>query len=488
MKRKLIAGAICVALLSGCASKVHLSETEIMQQFPVLEKATELLEQANINDLAFYSPEQMKEAQRAYDSALRQAESGNNTANASAKEVVDRINAAKTHSSKAKYVFEEVFVARNKALGVSADTLVPDNFNSSEKQFKKMLTWFEVGEEDRAKRDINELKNQYLATELAALKTNMLSVAQRAIENAEKQNLDDVTPILISQAKDEYQLALSTLEADRANTQKANVHSNKAIWLVERAKGVAEINQYFKNADFSEEQKVLWYQDQLQTAMSPFSGDLAFNQTNKEVIADVQRTVSSKLAENQMNSQRIEELNTQLMTLQTSSKDRESQITRDKDEALLSAQLQLENEQQAKREDSARFAGVQSLFNQEEATVYRQLDNVLIRAHGFSFKTGSSEIESSNFALLNKIIDAVRRFPASNILVTGHTDATGSAELNLDLSKNRAKTVADFMTKVGNIDDSRIESQGFGKEKPVASNETPEGRAQNRRVEILIIN
>ena len=183
-------------------------------------------------------------------------------------------------------------------------------------------------------------------------------------------------------------------------------------------------------------------------------------------------------------SQRTDSLSSELVSLEA----RESRLARDKDEAILSAKMALEKEQKEKREDNARFAGVQSLFNEEEAAVYRQLDNVLIRAQGFSFKPGSSEIESSNFTLLNKINDAISRFPNSKILVSGHTDSTGSAELNLALSKNRARTVADFMSQVGNIDVNRIQSNGFGKEKPVASNETVEGRAQNRRVEILIIN
>lgn len=488
MKKTLIASALSLALIAGCATKATLSENEMMQQFPTLNQASVLLEKANDENLAFYSPEQIKAAQRAFDDAMKQAKSGKSSASTAAKEAVARVNAAMKQSDKAKYTFEEVFTARDKALSANADTLVADEFNDSEKQFKKMLAQFELGEEDRAKRDINEVKNQYLATELAALKTNMLSIAEGTIAKASKQDLDDVSPILVAQAKDEYQLAVNTLEADRSDTQKANVHSNRAIWLIKRAEGISEINQYFKNADFTEEQKIIWFQDQLETALSPVMGDLAFDQSNKEVVADARSTLQQKLNEMQMMNSDIDGLKMQLSSLQTTSQVRESQLARDKDEAILSAQIELEKEQQAKREDAARFAGVQSLFNEDEATVYRQLDNVLIRAQGFSFKSGGSEIESSNFTLLNKIIDAVGRFPGSKIVVSGHTDATGSDELNLSLSRNRAQTVSNFMTQVGNIVPSRIESKGFGEEKPVASNETVEGRAQNRRVEILIIN
>jgi outer membrane protein OmpA-like peptidoglycan-associated protein len=470
MKKTLIASAISLVLITGCASKTTLSENEMMQKFPTLSQASQLLENASKEDLAFYSPEQIKAAQQAFNEALKQAKTGKESTNDTATETVDRVNAAKKQMDKAKYVFEEVFIARKKSLQVNADTLVPEKFNAAEKQFKKMLALLESGDEERAKRDVIELKNQYLATELAALKTNMLSAAQRTIDNAIKQDLDDISPIIVAQAKGEYQLALDTLEADRSNTQKANVHSNRAIWLIKRAQGIAEINQYFKDADFSEEQKIIWYQEQLDYALSPLNGSLAFNQPNKEVIAQARAAVKQNIDDIKATKLNVDRLNNELKTTQASSKDRESQLAKEK------------------REDNARFAGVQSLFNEQEATVYRQLDNVLIRAQGFSFKPGSSEIESSNFTLLNKIIDAISRFPNSKIVVSGHTDVTGSAELNLTLSKNRAQTVANFMTQVGNIDYKRIESTGFGKEKPVASNETVEGRAENRRVEILIIN
>ncbi len=488
MKRTLIASALTLVLITGCASNATLSESEMMKQFPTLNQASQLLEKAAKDDLAFYAPEQIKAAQSAFDDALKQAKTGKSSTDNTAKETVDRVNAAIVQSNKAKYAFEEVFDARRKALSVNGDSLVSERFNDSEKQLKKMLAWLELGEDEKAKRDINELKNKYLAIELTALKTNMLSLAKSAIAMASKEDLDDVTPILFAQAQDEYQLALNTLEADRSNTQKANVHSNRAIWLIKRAQGISEMNKYFEDAKFSEEQKLIWYQEQLEYAFSPITANLPFNQPNKEVIAYAHKTLTQKRDEIQMTSQRADNLNNELITLEATSKDRESRLARDKDQAILSAQMELEKEQQAKREDNARFAGIQSLFNEEEAAVYRQLDNVLIRAQGFSFKPGSSEIESSNFVLLNKINDAISRFPNSKIVVSGHTDATGSAELNLALSKNRALTVANFMSQVGNIDVNRIESTGFGKEKPVASNETVEGRAQNRRVEILIIN
>lgn len=77
---------------------------------------------------------------------------------------------------------------------------------------------------------------------------------------------------------------------------------------------------------------------------------------------------------------------------------------------------------------------------------------------------------------------------AKTLVVSGHTDATGSDDLNLELSTARAQTVTGFITQIGLISSDRLSFKGFGKEKSVATNEAVEGRAQNRRVGILIIN
>jgi OOP family OmpA-OmpF porin len=86
-----------------------------------------------------------------------------------------------------------------------------------------------VGEDGKATRDVNALRNQYLDIELNSLKRNMLSVAEQALTNAKKNDLADIAPSTMAMAEDEYRLALTTIEADRTDTQKANIHFNRAI-------------------------------------------------------------------------------------------------------------------------------------------------------------------------------------------------------------------------------------------------------------------
>jgi outer membrane protein OmpA-like peptidoglycan-associated protein len=86
---------------------------------------------------------------------------------------------------------------------------------------------------------------------------------------------------------------------------------------------------------------------------------------------------------------------------------------------------------------------------------------------------------------LDKIITVLHKYPDTNIEVQGHTDNVGSDNYNQGLSVKRAKAVYKYL-KSKDIDASRLTTRGFGEESPKYSNETDEGRAQNRRVEFLI--
>ena len=101
------------------------------------------------------------------------------------------------------------------------------------------------------------------------------------------------------------------------------------------------------------------------------------------------------------------------------------------------------------------------------------------------FKTGSFELLPGARERLAKISGIVLAYPSLHLQVEGHTDSVGSDEYNQQLSEKRAGAVRDYLVQQG-ISDGAVEARGFGKTDPVASNETAEGRQQNRRVEMVI--
>ena len=110
----------------------------------------------------------------------------------------------------------------------------------------------------------------------------------------------------------------------------------------------------------------------------------------------------------------------------------------------------------------------------------------VVMPNGILFATDSASVQGSIQNDLYTVADNLNRYPNTRVEVVGHTDNTGSAAYNQDLSERRAAAVASILRSAG-VSGGRIASYGRGESAPVASNLTADGQAQNRRVEILII-
>jgi outer membrane protein OmpA-like peptidoglycan-associated protein len=111
---------------------------------------------------------------------------------------------------------------------------------------------------------------------------------------------------------------------------------------------------------------------------------------------------------------------------------------------------------------------------------------VITLSGGVLFQSAKSELLPAAQAKLVEVAQAlIQEDPLSKIVIEGHTDSQGSADYNLQLSNRRAATVRDYLVTSGVAAD-RITSQGFGQSRPIADNNSAEGRANNRRVEIVV--
>ena len=109
----------------------------------------------------------------------------------------------------------------------------------------------------------------------------------------------------------------------------------------------------------------------------------------------------------------------------------------------------------------------------------------MTESNAIYFKYGSAELDTESAPLLNTGADIANRCPAVKFNVEGHTDSVGSRGYNQRLSEERAKSVVDYLAAKG-VAAARIQSAGYGEERPVAPNETEEGRAKNRRIEFKV--
>jgi OOP family OmpA-OmpF porin len=109
------------------------------------------------------------------------------------------------------------------------------------------------------------------------------------------------------------------------------------------------------------------------------------------------------------------------------------------------------------------------------------------KVDNIQFDFNSSDIPSSSNEELNKLGDFLREHPKTYVVLSGYTDIAGSAEYNLWLARRRAEKVQGYLTQYSGVSVGRIITQWYGKKDPVASNDTEEGRQQNRRVESIVM-
>ncbi|MGA7810984.1 OmpA family protein [Bradyrhizobium sp.] len=120
-----------------------------------------------------------------------------------------------------------------------------------------------------------------------------------------------------------------------------------------------------------------------------------------------------------------------------------------------------------------------------DPTVCQQLFSDILAKGQIRFETGSATIDPDSAGLLDRLVETALRCPSANFEIAGHTDGDGDDAFNQALSERRAQAVADFLVKAG-LPADRFTAVGYGSSQPVASNDTDEGKAQNRRIDFVV--
>jgi len=452
---------MAVTIMAGCASsQPKLTQDEILAQYPMVANLDRSVNRARSKGSELLAPDSFNKALESLENAMSAAQNNKaDAANLEASEGLNVMNKVNSDTESNREILSEVLSARERAIGAGVLTLQADNLADLDEDLKATATLVEDGNIEKAKKRRPKLIAGYKQLELATLKLGTSDLAKSAIANAKKQGAKKYAPKTLAEAEEAMVLAVSILDADRTQTDKAEVEAKKARWLADQSAAITETVKDFDRRDYTKEDIVLWHQAQLSTINEPLGGQLPFNEQGDKAVLSLRNAILAlKDAEDKSGKQ-----------LAVTERERQAM-------------------QQQERATREKFEKVQAMFGENEANVYRQRQNVLISAHGFQFPSGQSEIQTENFPLMNKIIRAIKIFPGARIEVDGHTDSVGSDAINQNLSQARAEKVGKFLTEVGEIEPTRITTRGYGESRPVASNETTAGRAENRRVEIKIIN
>jgi OOP family OmpA-OmpF porin len=149
--------------------------------------------------------------------------------------------------------------------------------------------------------------------------------------------------------------------------------------------------------------------------------------------------------------------------------------------------LQDKNQQYATREaQNNKVEAIKAEFSPAEADVVRDGNKIVIRLKTMKFSTDRYELTSSSMQTLQKVKEMIAAVDVSMVVVEGHTDSVGTADKNMELSQKRAESVKNYFVAEKTLPESKLEARGYGYEHPLTTNKTKDGRAMNRRVDVII--
>jgi len=285
-----------------------------------------------------------------------------------------------------------------------------------------------------------EFQKQYLALEIQAVQFRELDAVHKAIRQAAKLDAEDLAPDSLRMAMLDVSEAGNMIAQSPRNQ---GIHGASVSKAVQSAVLLTEVMDVILNAPGTPE-------------------DIALKivRQNREL---------DKLSKNVGNLQ--QDLNSTRSSLM------------EKETALLKQNDALEQSSTQVRFQKAMDEAMPQ-FSEEDAAVYQQGNKLIFRIKTIKFSSGSATIPASSKPLLSKIDSIIQSVGAEIVAVQGHTDSIGSAEINKELSTKRAVSVANYLASLSG--GYKIGYIGYGETRPIASNETQEGRAINRRVDLVV--
>lgn len=439
---KLIRAAILTILatsLGACATSqpkfAYAPGTDVNSEVQSMETR---FQTAMAEDVPVLSPKHFDQAQNAFTDAKNMKAKGKD-----AEDVLEKLGYARGHldaavasSEQSRTKARDVVQLRHDAIASHAPEYFEKDFRAADNQFRSYAERWERGKDGMDPADRAELQKMYLDLELRAIKQNELGSASRLIQSARKMNAEKFSPQTLTEAENRFTAAERVIEANRHDQSLIRPAVLEATLAARKAHDITEIARNSQGR--SPEQIAL---------------------------------------EIQSRSEQIEKQRNEM------ARDASKISARDNAIAVLASS----NEKLSARSRLDRsLERARKVFNPEEAEVYRQGDRLIIRLKQIQFPSGRSELPESSFTTLSKTKEVIALLGAEDVKVEGHTDSVGGKALNQKLSQGRAEAVAQYLVAEAAVSPDQVESQGFGYERPLTSNKTKEGRAQNRRVDLVI--
>jgi len=473
-------------LVAATLALVFCSATAVMAQearealFAATEQA---LADARASQVDLLAPRSFGEAQATYESALEDFERGRNLARIRDKlaKAAESMESARKSAEVSRVTLAAPLSTRADAVAAEAEHHAPQAWRQAAERFTEAAIAVERGDLKAAQRRAAEAEVLFREAELDAIKGSVLDEARRLIAQAEEARVEREAPVtldnarrLLAQAEQEIVRNRYDTELPRSLAQQAEYEARHALYLSGLIKRVAD-------EKYGIEALILdWEQPLRQMA-----GEVDLVPRFDQGYAPTMEQLLEHVREQQ---RRIRQLERDIA-------DRDAQIAAlssemDRLQARLGGvseeRIALQRRVDAQARLRANLATIEGMFAADEARVLREGDDVVLRLIGLNFPSGKATIEPSSFPLLGKVQDAIRLFEGVSIVIEGHTDSYGSDSANFILSQDRADAVRQYLISNMGLDAEAVSSIGYGETRPVATNDTAEGRARNRRIDLVI--
>jgi outer membrane protein OmpA-like peptidoglycan-associated protein len=457
------------------------------------------ISQARMDQVNILSPDRFSQAEKAYVRARKiLAENGEI---AKILESVDKSNAylqqAQEAARMSRTTLADTIEAREMARKAGA-TAFEKEYRRIENDFLGLTRAIERDNVSYAQKNRAKVNDRFRELEVRAIKEATIGEVRTLIARAEAAGARKIAPLSYNQALEQLDATDTFISANPYAKEKMHAMASDALFKANRLVVVTELSNQVK--EMQPETVVLMMEDHLYAISGALGAqdmrDQPYSTQLDNIVGSVDALKSDRdfMSQKNQNLQvemealkadyqaRIDGLNVRVATLE--GKTREDQMAK---ERMARDRMAAEQRLAEERKFNQRFVLVRNYFKPDEADVYKQESQLVIRLKAMRFPVGKSIIMPENYDLLSKVQKAIRTFDDPRVIIEGHTDTTGSDEVNMLLSQQRAASVREYMIANQTLAPDGISAVGYGSERPLASNATAAGRAINRRIDILII-
>jgi outer membrane protein OmpA-like peptidoglycan-associated protein len=448
-----------------------------------LQAVAERLEAARRVELDLISPrnyqraaERLAEAQERHAGGSRVQDVLSRLADASR-----FLDAAEDLRDTGERLLGEALRTRAAALDEGAPQRVPDLWQWAEAELLDAGRRLESEDRENAARLADGAAALFAEAEREAIRIAVLAGARAARDEAAAARAADLAPVSFGEAADLLAEADRVLGSDRSRREEAAAVAASASTAFRRAALLATVTDSISDRLLTIEQVVSRHEAGLEGLAEALGLEADFSTGTTpvalQVLADIRRLLEEKASlgnrleaeqgENTVLRARVDTLEVRLAQLEAR-------------EADVAARLR------ARERREQKIREVTAIFLEEEGEVVASGDRLILRLTGLTFASGSAEIDPEHYPLLTKVQRVLSEFPEAPATIEGHTDSRGNDASNLALSRRRAFAVREYLLANIPISADRLAAIGYGEERPVASNDTADGRAKNRRIDVVL--